>query len=150
MMARPSRDPPVPEAATAPAEFPSASGDLTLQGGAGAIEAQIELPDPDQARAGVVIVCHPHPLHEGTMHNKVVTMVVRSLAELGVAALRFNFRGVGASEAATTTVAAKPRTSRPWRPGWPRSGRATSCGWPASRSAPMSPPGPPRPCPCAS
>jgi alpha/beta superfamily hydrolase len=98
MMARPSRDPPVPEAATAPAEFPSASGDLTLRGGAGAIEAQIELPDPAQARAGVVICCHPHPLHEGTMHNKVVTMLVRSLRESGLAALRFNFRGVGASE----------------------------------------------------
>lgn len=81
-----------------PAEFPTASGELMLPGGAGAVEAMIELPEPGQARAGIAIVCHPHPLHEGTMHNKVVTMIARSLRELGIAALRFNFRGVGASE----------------------------------------------------
>jgi hypothetical protein len=76
--------------------FPGASTALTLAGGAGAIEAAIELPDAD-ARAGVAIVCHPHPLQGGTMHNKVVTMVSRSLVELGIATVRFNFRGVGAS-----------------------------------------------------
>jgi alpha/beta superfamily hydrolase len=46
----------------------------------------------------VVVVCHPHPLHGGTMHNKVVTMTERSLRELGLRTVRFNFRGVGASE----------------------------------------------------
>lgn len=76
--------------------FPSASTALTLTGGAGAIEAAIELPDAEP-RAGVAIVCHPHPLQGGTMHNKVVTMVSRSLVELGIATVRFNFRGVGAS-----------------------------------------------------
>lgn len=77
--------------------FPTQSGELTLPGSAGDIEALVELPEPEVARAGVAIICHPHPLHEGTMHNKVVTMISRSLRELGLAAVRFNFRGVGAS-----------------------------------------------------
>ncbi len=81
-----------------PDRFAEANGTLTLYGGAGAIEAMVELPDPDQARAGVAIICHPHPLQEGSMHNKVVTMLARSLRELGLPALRFNFRGVGNSE----------------------------------------------------
>lgn len=84
-----------PTTAAAPA-FPTESTALTLAGPAGAIEAAIELP-AEGARAGVAIVCHPHPLQGGTMHNKVVTMVARSLAELGLATVRFNFRGVGAT-----------------------------------------------------
>lgn len=86
------------QATIAPAEFPPASGELTLRGGAGAIEAMVELPDPAHQRRGTLIVCHPHPLQEGTMHNKVVTMIARSAREMGLAAVRFNFRGVGASE----------------------------------------------------
>lgn len=82
--------------ASAPA-FPESSGPLTLPGPAGALECLIERPDQDERR-GNVIVCHPHPLHGGTMHNKVVTMVSRSLVELGLSTVRFNFRGVGASE----------------------------------------------------
>lgn len=81
----------------APDRFPAQSGELTLAGPAGAIEAMVELPEPDRSRTGTAIVCHPHPLHEGTMHNKVVTMTARSLRELGLAVLRFNFRGVGDS-----------------------------------------------------
>ena len=77
--------------------FPDASTTLTLSGPAGAIEAAVELP-AEAPRAGVAIVCHPHPLQGGTMHNKVATMTVRTLAEVGIAAVRFNFRGVGASE----------------------------------------------------
>lgn len=81
---------------TTPA-FPDAPGELTLTGPAGTIEAYVDLPEPQCARAGTAIVCHPHPLHGGTMHNKVVVMVERSLRELGLHTLRFNFRGVGAS-----------------------------------------------------
>lgn len=84
-------------AAAASIAFPTTSGELTLLGGAGDIEAMVELPEPNVARAGVAIICHPHPLHEGTMHNKVVTIIARSLRELGLAAVRFNFRGVGQS-----------------------------------------------------
>ena len=78
--------------------FPQTSGELVLRGDAGAIEALVELPDQSLDRKGMVLICHPHPLHEGTMHNKVVTMIARSLRELGLTAVRFNFRGVGLSE----------------------------------------------------
>lgn len=84
-------------ATTPSVPFPTQSGELLLEGPAGAIEAVIALPEAQHARAGVAIICHPHPLHGGTMHNKVVTMLERALRELGLATLRFNFRGVGAS-----------------------------------------------------
>jgi uncharacterized protein len=48
-------------------------------------------------RANYAVVCHPHPLHGGTMENKVVTTLGRTFLAAGVATLRFNFRGVGAS-----------------------------------------------------
>jgi alpha/beta superfamily hydrolase len=44
------------------------------------------------------VVCHPHPLFQGTMNNKVVTTIAKAWQELGVPTLRFNFRGVGESE----------------------------------------------------
>ena len=75
-----------------------AAGPLLLPGPAGAIELACSLPDADVARRGVAIVAHPHPLQGGTMHNKVVTMAERALLELGLATVRFNFRGVGQSE----------------------------------------------------
>lgn len=77
--------------------FPEQSCELLLTGPAGAVEVVVDLPEPAQARAGVVVICHPHPLHGGTMHNKVVTMVERSLRECGLTTVRFNFRGVGKS-----------------------------------------------------
>ena len=46
---------------------------------------------------GVAVLCHPHPLYGGTLDNKVVHTLARTMNELGLAALRFNFRGVGAS-----------------------------------------------------
>lgn len=56
---------------------------------------------PEQAAAGrppwVAVVCHPHPLYGGTLHNKVVFHVARALAGLGWPVLRFNYRGVGRS-----------------------------------------------------
>jgi len=65
-------------------------------GPVGALEAIAETPvDFDGARAA--IVCHPHPLYGGTMENKVVTVTARALQEAGIATIRFNFRGVGAS-----------------------------------------------------
>jgi alpha/beta superfamily hydrolase len=82
---------------TAPAEFPSSAGNLSLRGPAGLIEAATNLPSASTARAGVAIICHPHPLHGGSMHNKVVTMLERTLRELGLATVVFNFRGTGAS-----------------------------------------------------
>ena len=46
------------------------------------------------------VVCHPHPLQAGTMNNKVVTTIARSIARFGGVCLRFNYRGVGHSEGA--------------------------------------------------
>jgi alpha/beta superfamily hydrolase len=70
---------------------------LAVRGAAGTIETLLEDPAPDATPAAFAVVCHPHPLHGGTMHNKVVTTLARSFQELGLPTLRFNFRGVGAS-----------------------------------------------------
>ena len=67
---------------------------IDLYGSAGRLEALYrELQDP----VGVAVVCHPHPLGGGTLHNKVVFRAARGLENANVATLRFNFRGVGAS-----------------------------------------------------
>ncbi len=63
----------------------------------GALEALLEEPDHREPRMAAV-VCHPHPLYGGTMHNKVVYRLARGLRAPGIVVLRFNFRGVGASE----------------------------------------------------
>jgi alpha/beta superfamily hydrolase len=69
---------------------------LAIPGPDGPLEAVAETPVGfDGARAAVI--CHPHPLHGGTMDNKVVTITARAMQEAGVATVRFNFRGVGAS-----------------------------------------------------
>ena len=84
--------------------IPPRSEPLQLAGPAGAIEAVLEDPAGDrgegEAPPTFMVLCHPHPLHGGTMHNKVVTTLARCAHELGVPTLRFNFRGVGASEGA--------------------------------------------------
>jgi len=77
--------------------FPSAAATFLLPGPAGVIEVAANPAPADTARAGTAIICHPHPLHGGSRHNKVVTMIERSLHELGLATVVFNFRGVGAS-----------------------------------------------------
>lgn len=79
--------------------FPVESATLALPGPAGALEVAVDLPDAEaRPRPLVAIVCHPLPTEGGTMHNKVVTMVARSLRELGATTVRFNFRGTGNSE----------------------------------------------------
>jgi alpha/beta superfamily hydrolase len=50
------------------------------------------------APAGVAVVCHPHPLYGGSMDNKVVTTLARCCTDAGLAVVRFNFRGIGASQ----------------------------------------------------
>lgn len=67
---------------------------VDLYGSAGRLEAIYrELQDP----AGIAVVCHPHPLGGGTLHNKVVFRAARGLEAANIATLRFNFRGVGTS-----------------------------------------------------
>jgi hypothetical protein len=68
-----------------------------LQGPAGRLEALLWTPAADGG-ALAAVVCHPHPLFGGTMHNKVVFQVARTLHQLRVPVLRFNFRGAGLSE----------------------------------------------------
>lgn len=87
---------------TEPDSFPEASASFLLAGPAGAIEVASSPADAESegARRGIAIICHPHPMHGGTMHNKVVTIIERALGELGLDTLRFNFRGVGKSEGA--------------------------------------------------
>jgi len=70
---------------------------LTLDGPEGCLEALLDTPPAPLAPA-VAVVCHPHPQHQGTMLNKVVHTLSRALSDLGIPVVRFNFRGVGASE----------------------------------------------------
>jgi len=71
-----------------------------IAGPAGALEAVVEDPAPGSVPRAFLVVCHPHPLHGGTMTNKVVTTLARTAHAQGVPSLRFNFRGVGGSEGA--------------------------------------------------
>lgn len=69
---------------------------LTIPGSSGQLEAVLEIPAGHTGER-VGAVCHPHPLHGGTMNNKVVHTLARTFNECGAAAVRFNYRGVGAS-----------------------------------------------------
>jgi alpha/beta superfamily hydrolase len=69
---------------------------LTFQGQAGIIEALCDAPT-DLAVVGTAVIAHPHPLFGGTMQNKVVQTMARAFVQCGWQAIRFNFRGVGAS-----------------------------------------------------
>ena len=68
---------------------------VLLDGPDGRIEVFVE---PGQAPAGIALIAHPHPLFGGTADNKVVTTLAKAFREMGYAALRPNFRGVGGSE----------------------------------------------------
>ncbi len=64
----------------------------------GRLEALLRLPDDaNEACAWASVICHPHPLGQGTMHNKVVFTLAKAISNAGAPALRFNFRGVGRS-----------------------------------------------------
>ena len=71
-----------------------------VTGPAGSIEAVVDAPElaPGVAARGVVVIAHPHPLFGGTMDNKVVQTLARAFVQCGWQAVRFNFRGVGATE----------------------------------------------------
>ncbi|MEW6208352.1 MAG: alpha/beta fold hydrolase [Acidobacteriota bacterium] len=72
------------------------TGNIFIRGPAGKLEALLKEPAGEIKRA--VVVCHPHPLFGGTMHNKVVYRIAKTFFDSGFAALRFNFRGAGRSE----------------------------------------------------
>jgi alpha/beta superfamily hydrolase len=81
-----------------PESFPNEQTEFFLSGPAGRIECICDVPECDVARPATAVLCHPHPQHGGTLRNKVVTIMERSLRESGLATVRFNFRGVGESE----------------------------------------------------
>jgi alpha/beta superfamily hydrolase len=68
-----------------------------LPGPAGVLEALLEEPEGAPPRHAALL-CHPHPLYGGTMHNKVVYRLARGMRAAGMVVLRFNFRGVGRSQ----------------------------------------------------
>jgi hypothetical protein len=76
---------------------PQGSEKLFIDGPAGRLEALLEY-STAQVPVGVAVVCHPHPQHGGTMHNKVAHTLARAFVRLGFASLRFNFRGTEQSE----------------------------------------------------
>jgi len=65
-----------------------------FDGPAGKIEALLAAPETENTYNAIAIICHPHPLYEGTLHNKITYMIAKTLTELGIPTLRFNFRGV--------------------------------------------------------
>ena len=72
----------------------------TIQGPAGTLELMVDAPqlEPGQLARGTAVIAHPHPLFGGTMENKVVQTLARAFVQSGWQAVRFNFRGVGASQ----------------------------------------------------
>lgn len=71
------------------------AGNLFIPVAHGRLEAILK--EPREGARGAALVLHPHPLHGGTMHNKVVYRTARGLGEAGLVTLRINFRGVGLS-----------------------------------------------------
>ena len=63
----------------------------------GRLEGLLRLPDQEGTPQMVAVVCHPHPVYGGTMHNKTVFRLAQALNAVGMPTLRFNFRGVGQS-----------------------------------------------------
>jgi uncharacterized protein len=69
----------------------------SIAGPVGKLEALLEEPEDGEPKEAI-LVCHPHPQHGGTMHNKVVYRIARGLRKSGAVVLRFNYRGVNLSE----------------------------------------------------
>ena len=79
-------------------EFPESRAEFFLRGPVGQLECLTDVPEKEEERPATAIICHPHPVHGGNMHNKVVTIIERSLRELGLRTIRFNVRGAGESD----------------------------------------------------
>ena len=73
----------------------AATQKISLQGGAGLIEALLDVPAGEPR--GTAVIAHPHPLFGGTMTNKVVQTLARAFVQTGWRAVRFNFRGVAST-----------------------------------------------------
>jgi uncharacterized protein len=75
---------------------PGTADTVLIPGPGGLIEVLVAVPKTPPA--GIAVVCHPHPLHGGALSNKVTYTLAASALKCGLAAARFNFRGVGRSE----------------------------------------------------
>ena len=109
---------------------------VTVPGPEGSLEGLLQEHQGKTARLAA-LVCHPHPLYGGTLHNKVVHRTASTLHGFGAAVLRFNFRGVGKSEgrfdrgageledarAALGWLEARHVNARFWVHGWRRVSR---------------------------
>lgn len=71
---------------------------IQFYSGGMAVEGVLAIPEPGVSKPALIIICHPHPALGGDMESSVVVAVCRAAASMGLASLRFNFRGVGASE----------------------------------------------------
>ncbi len=81
-----------------PPQQDQASFKFFTAGRVGRLETVLSQGQGEDRHHAVAVVCHPHPLYDGSMHNKVTYTLARTLNQQGVPALRFNFRGVGDSE----------------------------------------------------
>ncbi len=78
--------------------FPCDPAPFLLVGPAGGLEVMTTCPPENSTVTATAVVCHPHPQYGGTMHNKAVHTLARAFTDMGLRTVRFNFRGVGASE----------------------------------------------------
>lgn len=74
------------------------SGPCLIAGAAGELEVQVDASADSTADSPLALICHPHPQHGGSLHNKVVHILAKTFAQQGARVVRFNFRGVGASQ----------------------------------------------------
>ena len=86
----------LPESGNAPVST-CVNASMLISGPAGDLEVVRGCPESCRSPRAIAVLCHPHPLHGGTLRNKVVETLARTLHDMDVATLRFNFRGVGAS-----------------------------------------------------
>ncbi len=78
--------------------LPASFERMMIQGNVGALEICVKRPAQITDQTPLLVVAHPHPLHGGSFHNKVVQTVAKAGAEMSALVVLFNFRGVGASE----------------------------------------------------
>lgn len=78
-------------------EVPCSGENFLIPGPTGVLEALLVQPEDFSEGDPIAVICHPHPLHGGTMANKVVHIVADTFNRMGMTTLRFNFRGVGHS-----------------------------------------------------
>lgn len=84
------------DSSSAPPQFITGENKLFINGPVGQLEVLTYQPTVI-SKPIIAVICHPHPLFGGTMHNKVVYTIARAFKDMGILTVRFNFRGVGLS-----------------------------------------------------